>query len=53
MQFDAMSSPSYLEFPFVPTVDGDFLPDNIEVGVFGVFVFVLQIWLGDYIGAAH
>ncbi|XP_037124588.1 acetylcholinesterase-like [Syngnathus acus] len=31
LQFDVVTEPTILPFPFVPTVDGDFLPDEIQV----------------------
>ncbi|KAM7399510.1 hypothetical protein PAMP_018777 [Pampus punctatissimus] len=30
-QYDVLVKPTMLAFPFIPNVDGDFLPDNVEV----------------------
>lgn len=32
-QFNVLGQPSFFEAPFAPHVDGDFLPDKVEVGV--------------------
>lgn len=32
-QYDILTQPTILPFPFVPLVDGDFLPDEVEVRV--------------------
>lgn len=32
-QFDILTQPSLLAIPFIPHVDGDFLPDKVEVGI--------------------
>lgn len=32
-QYDVIKQPALLTFPFLPHVDGDFIPDEIEVGV--------------------
>lgn len=32
-QYDVLTQPSILDLPFLPVVDGDFLPDKPEVGV--------------------
>lgn len=44
-QYDVVTQPTILAYSFVPVVDGDFLPDEVEVCV-GVCFCVCGGWVG-------
>ena len=47
-QYEVLTKPTILALPFVPVVDGDFLPDEVEVGVC-VCAFVYVGGVGRYV----
>lgn len=55
-QFEVLPKPVLVGLPFAPTVDGNFLPDEVEVGVclWVVFFvcFCFFFWLGVEMGLA-
>lgn len=55
-QYDTLPQPAFLALPFVPNVDGVFLPEEVEVGVcvcvcvcMWFFFFFFGMWMGRWV----